>query len=125
MRMILCFPSIQVLFFLKKIKISNFGGISKFHQFIVFGQIWAVLSSFGNIWAHFAALTVAESMPKARLKSLKSSNSSTVNPNATWSGSFGSYHPYLLNKFEKNPKFIAFTSACLKSLKSILATLVL
>jgi hypothetical protein len=29
------------------------------------------------------ALGVAESMPKVRLKSLKPSNSSTVNPNAT------------------------------------------
>jgi hypothetical protein len=40
-------------------KISNFGGISKFLKLIVFGQIWA----------NSVALTVVVSMPEARLKS--------------------------------------------------------
>jgi hypothetical protein len=44
-------------FFLKKTKISIFGGISKFLELIVFGQIWAN-------WANFAALAMANSMPK-------------------------------------------------------------
>jgi hypothetical protein len=54
--------------FLKKNKISIFGGISKFH-------LWANFGSFGQLWAEFAALTVVESMPKARLKSSKPHNS--------------------------------------------------
>jgi hypothetical protein len=33
------------------------------------------LSSFGQFWAEFAAWTVAESLPKAGLKSLKPHNS--------------------------------------------------
>jgi hypothetical protein len=37
------------VFFWKKTKISIFGGISKFLQLIVFGQILAVLGSFGQI----------------------------------------------------------------------------
>jgi hypothetical protein len=36
-----------------------------------FGQNWA---DFGQFWAEFAALTVAESLPEARLESLKSHN---------------------------------------------------
>jgi succinate-acetate transporter protein len=39
-----------------------------------FGQILADFGSFGQFWAEFAALTVAESLPKARLKSLKPHN---------------------------------------------------
>jgi hypothetical protein len=35
----------------EKIKISIFGGISKFLEQIVFGQILAILGSFGQIWA--------------------------------------------------------------------------
>jgi hypothetical protein len=50
-------------------KISNFGGISKFLKIIVFGQILAKFDCFGHFWANFATLTVAKSMPKARLKS--------------------------------------------------------
>jgi hypothetical protein len=34
-----------------------------------FGQILAVLGSFGEFWAEFAALAVADSMPKDQLKS--------------------------------------------------------
>jgi hypothetical protein len=38
-------------------------------QSFVFVQIWADFGSFGQFWAEFAALTVAESLPEARLKS--------------------------------------------------------
>jgi hypothetical protein len=47
-----------------------------------------------------------------------------VNPNATWSGSLESYHPYLLSqKVSKFHKFIAFRAACPKTQKAILAAL--
>jgi hypothetical protein len=52
------------IFFPKKIKISNFGGISKFFKLIVFGQISALLGTFGQIWVDFAAFIVAKNMPK-------------------------------------------------------------
>jgi hypothetical protein len=38
-------------------------------QSFIFGQILANFGNFGQIWAKFAALAMAESMPKARLKS--------------------------------------------------------
>jgi hypothetical protein len=44
------------LLFLKDTKISIFGGTSKFHLWIDFGK-------FGQFWADFVALTVADSMP--------------------------------------------------------------
>jgi hypothetical protein len=59
---------------LKKTKISIFGGISKFLKLIIFGQISANFGSFGQIYADFAALAVADSMPKLQLKSLKPHN---------------------------------------------------
>jgi hypothetical protein len=46
---------------------SIFGGISKFHVSTDFG-------SFGQIWAEFAALAVANCMPKLWLKSFKLHN---------------------------------------------------
>jgi hypothetical protein len=58
--------------FLKRTKFSSFGGISKFLELIVFGQIlavWAILGSFGQIWVDFVALAVADNMPKLDLKS--------------------------------------------------------
>jgi hypothetical protein len=65
---------------------------------------------FGQIWARFAALTVVESIPEARLKSLKPFHPSTMNPNVTWSVSLESYHPYLQpQKVSKNPQtYITF-----------------
>jgi hypothetical protein len=57
--------------FLKKTKISIFGGISKFLELVVFGQILVVLGSFRQFWADFAALVVHGSMSKLHLKSLK------------------------------------------------------
>jgi hypothetical protein len=53
---------------LKNTKISIFGGVSKF-------RLWADFGSFGQFWAKFAALTVAGSLPKVWLKSLKPHNS--------------------------------------------------
>jgi hypothetical protein len=52
---------------LKKTKISIFGGISKFH-------LWADFGSFGQFWAEFAAMAMADCMPKLWLKSLKPHN---------------------------------------------------
>jgi hypothetical protein len=49
---------------LKKTKISIFGGISKFLELIVFGEIFAILGIFREFWTDFAALAVANSMPK-------------------------------------------------------------
>jgi hypothetical protein len=40
-----------------------------------FRQKLANFGNFGQIWAKFVALTVVESMPEARLKSLKPFNS--------------------------------------------------
>jgi hypothetical protein len=47
---------------LKITKISIFGGISEFH-------LWRDFGKFGQFWADFAALTVADSMPQLGLKS--------------------------------------------------------
>jgi hypothetical protein len=58
--------------FLRNTKISIFGGISKFLKLIVFGQFWQfgqIFGSFGQIWANFATLAVADSMPELWLKS--------------------------------------------------------
>jgi hypothetical protein len=49
-------------FIFEKTKILIFGGISKFH-------LWANFGSFRQFWADFAALAVADSMPKLWLKS--------------------------------------------------------
>jgi hypothetical protein len=43
-------------------------------QSFVFKQIWADLGRFGQFWAEIAALTMAESLPKVWLKSLKPHN---------------------------------------------------
>jgi hypothetical protein len=62
---------------LKKTKISIFGDISKFCLWADFGkfwQFWVVFDSFGQFWAEFAALVVADNMPKFWLKSLKPHN---------------------------------------------------
>jgi hypothetical protein len=40
-----------------------------FLKIIVFGQILIVLGNFRQFWADFAALAVADSMPKDHLKS--------------------------------------------------------
>jgi hypothetical protein len=60
--MLKCLLYTYKLLFLKNTKISIFGGISKFH-------LWADFGKFGQFWADFAALTVADSMPQLGLKS--------------------------------------------------------
>jgi hypothetical protein len=50
-------------------KISIFGGISKFHLWADFGKFGHFLGNFGQFWADFGALTVADSMPQLGLKS--------------------------------------------------------
>jgi hypothetical protein len=79
-------------FYFSKTLKSRF--LVEFQSFIS-GQILAVLGSFGQILAEFAAFTVAESMPKLGLKSSKPHNFSTMSPNVTCNGSLESYHPYL------------------------------
>jgi hypothetical protein len=43
-------------------------------QSFVFGQILANFGNFGQFWANFVELAVADSLPKLRLKSLKPHN---------------------------------------------------
>jgi hypothetical protein len=43
-------------------------------QSFAFGQILANFGCFGQFWAEFAAMAVADSMPKLWLKSLKPHN---------------------------------------------------
>jgi hypothetical protein len=82
---------------LRNTKISIFGGISKF-------RLWADFGKFCQFWAEFAALAVADSMPKDHLKSLKPHNFWTVSPNFACSISLESYNPYLQHsKSSKNP----------------------
>jgi hypothetical protein len=57
--MLWCILNIQDIFFLKKVKISIFGGISKFFKLIVFGHILTKFGSFGLFWA---AMAVVDSM---------------------------------------------------------------
>jgi hypothetical protein len=54
---------------LKNTEISIFGGISRFVNLIVFGQILANFGSFGQFWADSTAWTVADNMPQLGLKS--------------------------------------------------------
>jgi hypothetical protein len=56
--------------FMKNTKISIFGGVSKFCLWINFSKFWL----FWQLWADFATLVVADSMPEVWLKSLKSHN---------------------------------------------------
>jgi hypothetical protein len=58
----------RIFFFLKKIKISIFGSISKFLKLIVFGQILTKFGNFGQIWTDLAVMAVADSMPSFESK---------------------------------------------------------
>jgi hypothetical protein len=58
--------STRANFYFWKILKSRF--LVEFQNFI-FGQILANLGSFGQFWADFAAMTVADSMPQLGLKS--------------------------------------------------------
>jgi hypothetical protein len=53
---------------LKKIKISIFGGISKFLKVIVFGQILTKFGYFGLFWVDSTAMAMADSMPSFERK---------------------------------------------------------
>jgi hypothetical protein len=64
--------SIHRNFYFWKILKSRF--LVEFQSF-VFRHFWADFGGFGQFWAEFAALTVAESLPKAGQKSLKPHNS--------------------------------------------------
>jgi hypothetical protein len=61
-----CFgaPSTHGSFFFKKkkTKISIFGGISKFIELTIFGQILAVIGSFGEILLHWQWLTTCPNL---------------------------------------------------------------
>jgi hypothetical protein len=46
----------------KFLVLKNYGGIAKFH-------FWADFGKFGQFWADFSALTVADNMPQLGLKS--------------------------------------------------------
>jgi hypothetical protein len=84
-----------------------------------FRQILAILGSFGQILADFAALAVVDSMPELRLKSLKPHNFRTMSPNATCSVSKESYNPYHQpQKVSKTPKIYCIHSSILKNAKS-------
>jgi hypothetical protein len=52
---------------LKNTKTLIFGGISKF-------RLWANFGSFGQFWADFDAVAVANSMPELQLNSQKPHN---------------------------------------------------
>jgi hypothetical protein len=76
-------------------------------QSFVFGQILAVLDSFGQIWAEFPAFTMAESMPELGLKSSKPHIFLTVqmlHATACWKATI---HIYSFKKFFKIQKSIA------------------
>jgi hypothetical protein len=64
-----CLFYTHTLCFLKNIKISNFGGISKFLKLIVWhGQILANFDDFGLIWASSATLPMDDNMAQYELK---------------------------------------------------------
>ena len=60
-----------MIIFLKNIKISSFGSISKFLKLIVFGQILTKFSSFGQFWANSIAMAVAYGIPSFEKKKRK------------------------------------------------------
>jgi hypothetical protein len=104
------------VFFEKMSKCQFWVVFQSFPSKLCSGKFW---QDFGQIWTGSVILVVAESMPKARLKSLKPSNSSTVNPKATWSGSLESYHSYLLpQKVSKNLQIYCIHSSLPKNAKS-------
>ena len=71
-----CFgmSSTYKIFIFKKIKISIFGGISKFLKLIVFGQILTKFACFGLFWANSVAMAVADNMPSFERKERKCHN---------------------------------------------------
>jgi hypothetical protein len=95
-------------------------------QSFVFGQILANFGSFEQFWAVFAALTVADSMPKLgwNLKNFIAFEpwAQMLHVASHWKATI---HIYILKKFQKIQKIIAFTAACPKMQEAVLAPLVL
>jgi hypothetical protein len=88
-------------------------------QSFVFGQILAILDSFGQFWVDFASCAVAESMPKIRLKSLKPHNSLIVSPKVACSNSLERYNPPLHTyKVSRTPQSNCSHSSVPKSAKN-------
>jgi hypothetical protein len=71
-----CFgaSSTYKIIFLEKIKISIFGGISKFLKLVVSGQILKKIGNFGLFWADSTTMAVADSMPLFESKKKKRHN---------------------------------------------------
>jgi hypothetical protein len=83
----------------------------------IFNVVWdLLLIVFGQFWADFATLAVADSMPKLWLKSLKPYNFWTMSPNVTYSVSLESCNPYL--QPQKVSKFYCIHCSLPKSPKS-------
>jgi hypothetical protein len=59
---------------LKKIKISIFGGISKFLKLIAFGQVLTKFACFGLFWADSTTMVMVDSMPSYERKKRKPQN---------------------------------------------------
>jgi hypothetical protein len=104
--------------FKKKISISQVLVVfQSSSSYCLWVEIW-------QFWANFAIYAVAKSIPDKRLKSLKPSNSSTMNPKAIWNGSLKSCQPYLLlQKVSKNPNIYCIYSIYPKMQKAILVAL--
>jgi hypothetical protein len=94
-------------------KILNSRFLAEFQSFI-FGQILAVLGSFGQILLHWQWLTACPNLGW-NLKNLITFEPwvQTIRVGSHWKATI---HIYNLKKFQKIQKFIAFTSACPESL---------
>ena len=119
----LCYLFYIQKFFLKKMKISIFGGISKFLKLIVFGQILAKFGTFGQFWADLAAMVAVDSMPSLKRKKIKCYNLWRKCHNLACNGLLES----LLNfpstkKVSKIQSQIRIVVVCPKSLNSICET---
>jgi hypothetical protein len=95
----------KIFFFEKKVKISIFGGISKFFKLIVFGHILPNFGSFGLLWADSATMAVVDSMPSfERKKKEKHHNFSKKCQNLVCDGLLDCPLTFLFaKKVSKNP----------------------
>jgi hypothetical protein len=101
---------------LKKIKISNFYGISKFFKLIVFGQILIKFGCFGLFWADSVIVVVANNMPSFERKKKKRKNFCKKCQNLACDGLLES--PLNLpstKKVTKNPITIGIVVNCKKA----------
>jgi hypothetical protein len=83
-----------------KIKISNFGGISKFLELIVFGQILTKFGGFRQFWVDLATMAMADSMSSFKRKTRKHHNFCKKSQNLACNGLLKS-----LLKFPSPKKF--------------------